>query len=214
MNHKFLNVIALIPVAVAGLLASTGVAQAAALIGDFSLAGNGNATLKLDALNFNTPTNFDVIDDETFDSFSSFISGKIGNIISFNSDTADNPWLDLGVDFGSSISDGINTFELKTANYSMRQSGNFVNIDVTATGIFKSATGESSLGEAFLTLQKIGNKNNLQTLLNNGGQITGLTYSGVSFATTSVPEPTTFLGLGIAGLALAGTRRRKNAKNQ
>ncbi|WP_353931216.1 PEP-CTERM sorting domain-containing protein [Okeanomitos corallinicola TIOX110] len=210
-KSQLLGIAAVLPVAAAGLLGSAGSAQAAALIGDFALSGNGNATLSLDSLTFNNPTTFDIIDDGTVDSFTGFTLGDIGNIISFSGNSADNPWLDLGIDAGS-IADGLNTFELTAADYVTSQNNAFVDIQITAHGIFKSATGELSKGQAFLTLQKFGNKATLDAQLASGGSITGLTYSGVSFAATAVPEPTTMLGLGLVAAGMTVARRRKVVK--
>jgi PEP-CTERM motif len=208
-KSQLLGAAALLPIAAASLLGSADSAQAAALVGDFSLAGSGNATLSLDSLTFNNPTTFNIIDDGTVDSFTGFTLGDIGNIISFDTESADNPWLDLGTNAGS-IADGLNTFELTTAEYLTRQNGAFVAIDVTVHGIFKSATGELSEGQAFLTLQKVGNKNAIDGALASGTSIAGLTYSGVTFATASTPEPTTMLGLGLVAAGMTVARRRKS----
>lgn len=218
---------AAIPLATAGTFTFAATAQAAALSGEFQFQGGFTAnpfatslvTLSKDTLNF-TPqpiTPFGVA--ANTGSFAAFNTGNIGNIISFASDIADNPFMDFGNlnipgvilpgENTTSITDNINTFTLKSADYSIAQSGANVAIDVQLWGIFTSATGEKSNGAGNLTFQ-VNNQTVAQvnSTLASGGSISNLSFSGGAF-TTSVPEPTTLLGLGLVGAVMGVSRRRK-----
>lgn len=227
-----------IPVATASLLTSAGSAQAAALTGEFSFNGGFTqspsatsvVTLKKDSLIFtpdsilagvtgakSTPV---AITSQT-GSFSIFNSAGIGDIISFTNNTVQNPFLDFGsltepgrVGTGentSSLRDNKNTFTLESAKYTLSQITNSKNLslEVTLFGYFTSASGEITQGQGNLTFQK--NNTTLtqaNTILANGGSLANLTFSGAAF-TTSVPEPTTMLGLGLVGAGMLVSRRRK-----
>ncbi|MDZ8051508.1 MAG: PEP-CTERM sorting domain-containing protein [Aulosira sp. ZfuVER01] len=189
-----------IPLATAGMFTSAGSAQAAALTGDFSLAGLGAAELKQNSLTFLNPQTF-IIPYAT-GTFGSFNSGSINNILSFGSPaSAINPFLDLGA------KDGFDIFNLTSASYTTEDAGNFVAVKVTTDGFFKSATGEITQGQGFFTFQKVGTKAAIDKDLADGKTVSGLTYSASYFAT--VPEPTTLLGLGAVGAVMAVSRRRK-----
>jgi hypothetical protein len=216
-----------IPVATAGMFVSAGSAQAAALYGDFQFQGGttiepfafSQVTLTKDALTFTpqpiTPIGLGSITGN----FADFNTGNIGNIISFSSNIAENPLIDLGsvpipglINPGNntaSLTDNKNTFTLTSANYSIAESGANVAIDVRLWGFFTSATGEISNGAGNLTFQ-YNNKSvkEVNDILAGGGSLDKLSFSGGAFAT--VPEPTTLLGLGAIGAVMAVSRRRKS----
>ncbi|MEH2314391.1 MAG: PEP-CTERM sorting domain-containing protein [Nostoc sp.] len=224
-----------IPLATAGLFTSAESAQAAALSGAVQFVGGTtyspfatSSTIELsqDALTF-TPqpiTPIAITTGSATGNFSAFNSANIGNIISFSSEKADNPFLDFGslAAFGfatpgtifpgadtSSLTDGLNTFILKSATRSIIQSGLNVGIDVALFGVFTSATGETSNGGGNLTFQ-VNNATveSVNSILSSGGSIKNLSFSGGVFAT--VPEPATLLGLGAVGAVMVMSHRRKS----
>ncbi|OUL17942.1 PEP-CTERM sorting domain-containing protein [Nostoc sp. 106C] len=215
-----------IPLTTAGMFTFAGSAQAAALYGEFQFQGGttvnpfatSQVSLTKDTLTF-TPQPITPIGlASNTGTFAAFNTGNIGNIISFASDIAENPFIDLGnllipgvilpTDNTSSITDGKNTFSLTSADYSIAQSGANVAIDVQLWGLFTSATGEKSNGAGNLTFQ-VNNQTVAQvnSILDRGGSVSNLSFSGGAFAT--VPEPTTILGLGAVGAVMAMSRRRK-----
>jgi hypothetical protein len=220
-----------IPVAAASVFTSVGAAQAAALTGEFNFQGgvtanpfaNSLVTLTSDGLTFTpqpiTPIGVSTSSPQQGGSFTAFNSANIGNIISFANDIADNPFLDFGnlslpgvilpSESTASITDNLNTFTLTSAKYDLKTSGANVAVDVELWGFFTSATGEITKGAGNLTFQ-VNNTtvNAANTTLANGGSLANLTFSGGAF-TTSVPEPTTMLGLGLVGAGMLVSRRRK-----
>ncbi|MEH1781156.1 MAG: PEP-CTERM sorting domain-containing protein [Nostoc sp.] len=216
---------AAIPLATAGMFTSAGSAQAAALNGEIQFnggftAGPGSSqiTFSQDALTFTPQPITPIAIGSTTGNFSAFNSGNIGNIISFSSKVADNPFIDFGSltypgfilpgTDTSSITDGLNTFTLTSSSYKLNQDGLNVGIGVALFGYFTSATGEISNGGGNLTFQ-VNNASvaGVNSILSSGGSISNLTFSGGTFAT--VPEPTTLLGLGIVGVGMVMSRRRK-----
>ncbi|MEH2063558.1 MAG: PEP-CTERM sorting domain-containing protein [Nostoc sp.] len=198
-----------LPLATAGLFTSAGSAQAVALTGDFSLTGDGTASLLADSLTFNTPNTFTISSDPdlTTGGFSAFTKGSIGNIISFNSTLATNPFLDLGTN-PATIGDGLNTFAVTSATYTLTQANsNLVSINVITDGFFKSASGDISQGQGIFTLQAKGTIDSIAADWKKNTAVKA-TYSSLYFAT--VPEPTTLLGLGAVGAVMAISRRRKS----
>ncbi|MBC1219549.1 PEP-CTERM sorting domain-containing protein [Nostoc sp. UCD121] len=232
-----LAITAALPLATAGMFTSAGSAQAAALKGEFSFNGgltvnpfaNSLVTLKKDSLTF-TPDS--IIADSNgvkstpvaiaaqTGSFLGFNSASIRDIISFASDTVQNPFLDLGNltlpgtilpgESTASLADGKNIFTLKSSDYKITQTGANITIAVDLWGYFTSATGEITKGAGSLSFQR----NNTtvaqaNTILNTtGGSLANLTFSGSTF-TTSVPEPAALLGLGAVGAVMVMSRRRK-----
>ncbi|HYX18190.1 MAG TPA: PEP-CTERM sorting domain-containing protein [Nostoc sp.] len=233
-KSKLLNatlaVTAAIPLATAGLFTSAGSAQAAALSGAIQfgdgltaspLATSSAIELFQDALTF-TPqpiTPIGITTGSATGNFSAFNSGNIGNIISFSSKVADNPFIDFGSltlpglilpgEDTSSLTDGLNTFTLTSTTRSLIQSGLNVAIDVALFGFFTSATGEKSNGGGNLTFQVNDTSvDSVNSILSGGGSIKNLSFSGGTFAT--VPEPAALLGLGAVGAVMAMSRRRKS----
>ncbi|MBH8552433.1 PEP-CTERM sorting domain-containing protein [Nostocaceae cyanobacterium CENA357] len=212
--------------AVAGTFTFANSAEAAALKGDFQLVSGLTTSpfsfslveLSKTSLTF-TPQPITPIGlAHTTGSFTSFNSGNIGNIIQFSALSADNPFIDFGQltipgviqpgDNTASLVDKINTFTLQSASYSIAPSGSNVSIDVALNGFFTSALGEIFKGSGNLTFQAnsttVGSVN---SILNSGGSLKNMSFSGGLFAT--VPEPATVLGLGIVGAAMVMSSRRK-----
>ncbi|MBE8991388.1 PEP-CTERM sorting domain-containing protein [Nostoc sp. LEGE 12450] len=242
LKFKLLNATlaatAALPLAVAGLFTSVGSAQAAALKGEFSFNGGITAnpfasslvTLKKDSLTF-TPDS--IIADSNgvkstpvaiaaqTGSFLGFNSASIRDIISFASDTVQNPFLDLGNltlpgivlngENTTSLADGSNIFTLTSSDYKITQTGANITIAVDLWGYFTSATGEITKGAGSLSFQRndttVAQANAI--LDTTGGSLANLTFSGSTF-TTSVPEPAALLGLGTVGAVMVMSRRRKS----
>ncbi|MEO0540163.1 MAG: PEP-CTERM sorting domain-containing protein [Cyanobacteria bacterium P01_A01_bin.105] len=155
--------------------------------------------------------------------FTGFDTASIEDIISFGPPvTVDNPFIDFGVsDFGAggvstpgnaSLSDGVDTFELNEASYTLAQSGANVAIDVSLWGDFIIG-GATYQGAGNLTFQT----NNtsvaaVESLLASGGSLEGMTFSGALFtADASVPEPSSVLSLLAIGGAAVGSKLKKKA---
>ncbi|MEJ6483989.1 PEP-CTERM sorting domain-containing protein [Nostoc punctiforme UO1] len=242
LKSKLLNATlaatAALPLAVAGLFTSAGSAQAAALTGEFSFNGgltqnpfaSSLVTLKKDSLTF-TPDS--IIADSNgvkstpvgiaaqTGSFLGFNSASIRDIISFASDTVQNPFLDLGNltlpgivltgENTASLADGSNIFTLTSSDYKITQTGANITIAVDLLGYFTSATGEITKGAGSLSFQRndttVAQANAI--LDTTGGSLANLTFSGSTF-TTSVPEPAALLGLGAVGAVMVMSRRRKS----
>ncbi len=223
-----LAITAALPFATVGLFTSAGSAQAATLSGEIQFTGGFTAspfassqiTFSKDALTFTPQPITPIGIGSATGNFSAFNSGNIGNIISFSSKVADNPFIDFGSltypgfispgENTSSITDGLNTFTLTSSSYKLNESGLNVGIDVALFGFFTSATGEISNGGGNLTFQ-VNNKSvaSVNSILTGGGSISNLSFSGGTF-TTSVPEPAALLGLGAVGGVMAMSRRRKS----
>ncbi|MFN6569116.1 PEP-CTERM sorting domain-containing protein [Dendronalium sp. ChiSLP03b] len=223
-----------IPLSVTGIFTFANSAQATSFTGEFQLNGGFTSSppieetslveLSAKSLIFSPQPVTPVALSAQTGSFTSFNSANIGNVISFSPLSADNPFIDFGKTLlpgiiqsssdTASITDGINTFALKSANYALKQSGANVAIDVALYGLFNSADGTKSQGAGNLSFQVNDVKvANVQSILNSGGSVKNLAFAGALFTTTSVPEPTTILGLGILGVALAISRRHKNQDN-
>lgn len=238
MKTQFFASIAAIPFAIAGVFAHTHIANAAALTGEFHLGSGSvdgkvsNIFLTKDSLSFTpTPTPVMIDADTNGGTFSNFNSAYITEIVSFNSSTTNNPFLDFGyLELGnsgietpgdvytglnddSSLKDGLNVFNLEQASYQLNQSGDNVAVDVALWGSFVSETGEETDGAGNLTFQ-INDTTiaEVQGKLDGGEKIGGLTFSGGLFSESKrVPEPTTLFGLGVVAAGLIVSRR--NSKN-
>jgi hypothetical protein len=227
--------VAFIPATLFGLLTLTDSASAAALTGEFQLGVgsifNGvtsTVSLTSDSLIFSPQPTTPIAITSQIGSFTPFNTASINNILSFSSDTAENPFIDfghtaipgiIGLSSGdnASIIDGLNTFTLQSSSYNLEQSGSNVAVDVVLAGFFTSADGDVSQGEGNLTFQINNNSvSRVQQRLNNGISISGLTFSGGLFTTntTSVPEPgsaAALLALGLVGaVAGAGKAVKRN----
>lgn len=191
--------------------------------------------LSIPELDFNLePTPIGIINPTGI--FTGFDTASIEDIITFGPPTiANNPFIDFGNgDFmgaggvstpaNSSISDGIDTFDLNEASYALTQSGNNVAIDVLLDGNFVIG-GQIYGGTGNLTFQ-ISDTTVVQveTLLTNGGSLPNATFSGGLFVTNeatesvpglsnigAVPEPSTIIGLGLLGAfgIRTGVKRKK-----
>ncbi|ABA21507.1 hypothetical protein Ava_1885 [Trichormus variabilis ATCC 29413] len=204
--------LATVPVVAAGVFTSAGAAQAAQLVGEFSFSSDPtvSATLTSNSVSFVAPKTFTINQSLSTGNFTGFTSGTINNITSFSTNTIVNPFLTL---LGGALSGS--TFIANTASYDIRQAApNLVAIDITTIGTFKNAlTNEESDGEGVLTLQTGGRgltAFDVETLLTGGGSVS-TTFSGFYFGTprVSTPEPATMLGLGLVGVGVAMSRRRK-----
>ncbi|MBW4644116.1 MAG: PEP-CTERM sorting domain-containing protein [Goleter apudmare HA4340-LM2] len=223
-----------IPVAAASLFTSASSAQAAALTGEFDFDGGTTinpsssslVTLTSNGLTFTpqplTPVSISTSSPTLGGSFTAFNSASIKNF-SFSNNTEQ-----LLLDFGnlslfgspspgvivnpltdtSSITDGKDTFTLTSSKYKLSQDGANVNIGVELWGFFTSATGEKTKGAGNLTFQKNNTTVEQATEILKNGSLANLAFSGGAF-TTTVPEPTTMLGLGLVGAGMLVSRRRK-----
>ncbi|MDJ0845920.1 PEP-CTERM sorting domain-containing protein [Crocosphaera sp.] len=207
----------------------------AATFSEFQLSGGvlvpggiSNVTLSGEALSipeldFNLePTPIGIINPTGI--FTGFDTASIEDIIAFGPPiVVNNPFLDFGnsdvmgaggvsTPANPSISDGIDTFELNEASYSLTQSGNNVAIDVLLDGDFVIG-GQIYGGTGNLTFQ-ISDTTVLEveTLLTNGGSLPNATFSGGLFTTESVPEPSTIIGLGLLGAFGIGTGVKRKKK--
>jgi PEP-CTERM motif len=221
MNNKFFGLVAAMPLAAAGMIAFTGSAQAAALGGMFQLDGGDDTTTTLTLFdnNFTFNPNPGSIDIKiATGSFTAFNTAGIKGPQEINPGTVfSNPFLDLGqLASAGSTSDGINTFTISKAfGYNWTNSPLISSLwtgSVQFEGLFTSATGDISKGIGQLTFSTNANSlADINAALSSGTGLSNVQFAGIAVAT--VPEPASLLGLGIAGLALAGTRRRQAKKN-
>ncbi|GAX36096.1 PEP-CTERM sorting domain-containing protein [Nodularia sp. NIES-3585] len=197
--------LAALPLAAAATFTPAGSAQAASLVGSFSLTGDVTANLTLDALNFAAPKTFTIHSGLSSGTFAGFTSGTMSQVLSFDTDSFVNPFVTLN----SADARNGSTFTGNTASYTLRQAAaNLVAIEVTTSGIFTNIeNGKESKGGGLLTLNTLGTVANIQNRLNSAQTVT-TTFSGIQFAT--VPEPATLLGLGVVAAGMAVSRRRKS----
>ncbi|MEB3341656.1 PEP-CTERM sorting domain-containing protein [Okeania sp.] len=139
----------------------------------------------------------------------------------FTSNVAIDNFIDFGVStFGApgvsapnntTITDGLNVFNLSKASYKTSQSGANVSIDVALYGDFIFGANTYK-GKGNLTFQTNNTtKAAVDALLQGDGSLENMTFSGAMF-TVSTPEPTVLLGLGVVGAGLVVTRRKKASK--
>ncbi|NEP79666.1 MAG: hypothetical protein F6K39_16755, partial [Okeania sp. SIO3B3] len=178
-------------VAFTGVMANAGIANAAALIGEFQFSSQGSAELTEDSLTF-----FDLEGNEgsiplsiafntATGSFNQFAGTDtmINGSVFFAPFESPNPFIDFG--------DG-NEFSLLNARIEeVVQSGKNASVVVILEGIFTSENGDQTDGAGNLTFQF---NNTLASTIEDqleDGEIplTGQ-FSGALFATASTPEPT------------------------
>ena len=192
-------------VASVSVIASAGVANAAALIGELQLAGLGTALISQDELSFNpNPTTLFLSPITATGSFNQFagINTIIEGPISFNPFGAPDPFINFG---------GGNEFSLEQAEIGeVIQSGKIASLDILLFGTFISEDGELSDGAGNLTLQFNDTlASTIEERLEAGETLTAQ-FSGALFSTTaSTPEPTALFGLGVVGAGLVASRKRK-----
>jgi len=241
MKNQIVTSIAAIPFALGGLFAG---AANAASFGQFQLGsgvlvpdGISTVTLSDEALDIPeldfSPEPTPIRITSSTGIFTSFDTASIEDIISFGSPAVvNNPFIDFGnSDFGdapgvssptnSSISDGVDTFELYEASYRLSQSGENVAIDVDLGGNFIIG-GETYKGQGNLTFQYNDiTVAQVESILTTGGSLENMTFSGALFTTSgdgsgvlgeTTPEPATLFGLGVVAAGLVASRRQ-NQKN-
>jgi len=228
MKNQIVASIAAVPFAFAGIFTS---AANAATFGQFQLSGGTlipfieatDVSLKRDGIDLNFDpepvTPIGIVNQTGI--FAGFDTGNIQDIISFGSPViVENPFIDFGTgsfapgvtEANASITDEVDIFNLKTADYQLSQSGANVAIDVALYGDFVIG-GETYEGAGNLTFQY----NNItvaeaQTKLANGDSLDDMTFSGALFtAKQEVPEPATLFGLGVVAVGLVASRRQKSS---
>ena len=229
MKNQIVASIAALPFALGTAFAGAGVANAAALTGEFHISsgvlipgGVSNIFLTEDSLSFEPIPTPVIVDPDPVNggSFNQFNTALISEIISFSGNNADNPFLDFGnsliapgfvtTPVDDSLTDGENVFNLHEASYRLSQTGANVSVDVDLWGYFESANGDTSKGAGSLTFQIINDTvASVETQLANGDTIGDITFSGGLFAST--PEPATLFGLGVVTAGLVTSRRKKNS---
>ncbi|NEO53817.1 MAG: PEP-CTERM sorting domain-containing protein [Okeania sp. SIO3B5] len=229
MKNQIVASIAALPFALGTAFAGAGVANAAALTGEFHIAsgvsipgGISNIFLTQDSLTFQPIPTPVLVDPDPVNggSFNGFNSALISEIISFSGNNVNNPFLDLGnsptgpgIVMGApdpSLTDGLNVFNLTEASYNLSQTGANVSVDVALWGYFESANGHTSKGAGSLTFQIINDTvASVESQLASGETIGDITFSGGLFAST--PEPTVLFGLGVVTAGLVASRRQKNS---
>ena len=193
-------------VASVSVMASAGIANAAALIGEMQLAGLGTTLISEDELTFNpNPTTLFLSPVTATGSFNQFagITTTIEGPISFNPFGAPSPFIDFG---------GGNEFDLEEAEIGeVIQSGRNASLDILLFGTFISEDGELSDGAGNLTLQFNDTlASTIEDRLQNGETLTAQ-FSGALFSTSDrerVPEPSAILGLGLfAGAGILSKKK-------
>lgn len=197
-------------VASVSVVATAGVANAAGLIGEFQLSSLGSAELTQDSLTFfdlfgqENPIPLIIAPATATGSFSEFAgtSTTIHGTVFFDQFEAPNPFIDFG---------GGNEFQLNNARIGeVIQSGENASVDVILEGIFVSENGDQTDGAGNLTLQFNDTLASTIEARLDAGDTLEAQFSGALFShTASTPEPTALFGLGVVGLGLVATRKRK-----
>ncbi|MEQ9486255.1 PEP-CTERM sorting domain-containing protein [Coleofasciculus sp. F4-SAH-05] len=236
MNKTIFASLAMLPVVTASVLSIASEANAAPLVGEFSISPGinvtetapfiqvTNATLFADEIRF-TPDPGALLLSNQSETFSAFNAGSIKSIptslIPSNGATKDNPlvknFLDLG-DFplgDPSITDETNTFSLLSIgdfmieemfDHNQRFTGTSISLGVS--GFFTSADGQLSNGTGTITFQSTLRQSGVEAALDSDEGLDA-SFSGV-FRSASVPEPTTLAGLGlVAGSVLLSRSGKK-----
>ncbi|NET17554.1 MAG: PEP-CTERM sorting domain-containing protein [Okeania sp. SIO1H6] len=218
INSKFFTGLAA-TATFAGVMASAGIANAAALIGGFQFS-SGLDVVKLtkDDLNFNpNPSTLSIsilTATGSFEQFGNTSTTTINGPVEF--DTLLDPNNNTFIDFGSG-----NTFGLQKASIGeVIGSGDNAALDIQLYGTFFSAEGDQSQGAGNITLQFNDTASAIKEQLDAGdtltAQFSGAVFSddefGGGFLSESVPEPSAILGLGL--FAGAGFLSKKKASNK
>ncbi|NES73690.1 MAG: hypothetical protein F6K24_55130, partial [Okeania sp. SIO2D1] len=202
INSKFFTGLAA-TATFAGVIASAGIANAAALTGELQLAGLGTVLISEEELSFNpNPTNLFLSPITATGSFNQFagitttINGPVELDTLLDPDP-DNPFIDFG---------GGNTFGLQKASIGeVIQSGANAALDIQLYGTFFSAEGDQSQGAGNITLQFNDEASVIKQQLEDGdtliAQFSGAVFSddasGGGILSEDVPEPSAILGLGL-----------------
>ena len=213
-----LGSLAALPIVAAGTLVNAGVANAAALKGEFNFASwiSTTAILSSGKVDFDDPGSDPVQAILTVQkgNFAALNAAFLKDIVPIGSNQpTNNPLFDLESQpvfpgFMNEAGDGKNIFNAtRIGQYGFKQSGDNVAIDLGVWGDFISATGEKTRGAGNFTFQVNNAKaDDIAKLIAKGGTIE-TSFSGAAF--TSVPEPASILGLGVVAGSLAASRRRK-----
>ncbi|MEM1169294.1 MAG: PEP-CTERM sorting domain-containing protein [Cyanobacteria bacterium P01_H01_bin.35] len=208
LNSKFLAGLTA-AIAFTGVTANAGIANAAALIGEFQFVGLGAASLTQEELNFEfNPTNLFISSTTAIGSFNQFagMETTITSPVVFNPFSAPIPFIDFGDN---------NVFNLQEASIGeFIQSGDNTSVDIILKGTFFSADGDQSDGSGNITIQfNDALASDIEQQVEDGETLTAQ-FSGALFSeeTRRVPEPSAILGLGL--FAGAGILSKKKLANK
>jgi hypothetical protein len=227
--RNILKAFAVVPLATAGVMASTAIAEAAALNGGFQI-GSFASTITLDntGLDFINPLTDPLAEIDVAGQtggFDAYESAFIKDLVFGESITS---FLDFSVGAPSPLA--FNTAD-DEVTFDLLEQGDLVatmdsnvpgaiNLTLGFKGNFISDTQEVTAGRGTLTFQVADSKYNVsngvqlfQNDLAGGTVFEGVTFSGAAF-TTDVPEPATLLGLlGVGALGAAARKSKKEAES-
>lgn len=213
--------------AVAGLAIFSASAQAG-IVGTGSAASFGSffttAELSNNSLNFNPNPGYATVSSTAGD-LTGFTAAEIESVITFSpTTTTNNPFIDFGFfadtpllnggSPGSSLIDEQFAFFLEDASFQLGEINGFLSVEVGLNGYFEGDNGIQTAGSGVITLQSTAHTQaQAQALLDGGGTISGMTFSGATVAVSPVPEPSTYAMFGIAfiGLGIVSYRKRRVA---